>query len=635
MSILSAYIFVKWFYAKTAGINCGDDNISKLQNRRNIAGIGKLFSDVKLFDIGFAIILLIFYTILTATLLLILHIPITYLSILIGILFTTITIYFISSKNIKKTVCVISVLAVILLICIGINTIIYDNTWDGEAYHKLSIGLMNNGWNPVYENSSQPIDKLDIESLIPSGSIIIDAYAKALWIFSACIYSLFGSIESGKCLVLMCMTALFCISYSLIIEKTKLKRWQAFICSFFLAANPVTLSQVFTYYVDAFLGLLVLIEVICILYLMYGDSHQYRLPAYALIFMTACIGINVKFSGFLLFGIFAAIFYIYTIIRSIKINGLKKSFGYIRNITIFFTVLMICSCCVFGSTTYIPNIINYGNPVYGIIGDTDIANIDGNMPVVLRNLPTELRFISSIFLESSNSFTLDTLNFKIPFTFTDSEFLAMAGSDCRMSGWGIMFSGLFIIGLICILITLIMSWKRDKNLFYITLLMSLGIIVPSTFIIGMWWARYNILPILIQIFALVFLFITVNRLNNSDIKNILSKRNVYRLCAVLCIMLVIMSSLINIAPGICKMPIELKQSISFSNDIDKLKTASDNSYLEVNTEFYGRLFNLIDNDINYHINQSMESPDGSIFKTYPISYVVDYKIIPLPAFYPE
>lgn len=524
--------------------------------------------------------------------------------------------YFFVGRDWKKLFVFSLVFIILFLLCVGISSSVYDTTWDGEAYHKNAVGLLNLGWSPIYETSTESIKRLNLESIIPTGTIIADVYAKASWIFATSCYSIFGDIESGKCYTLLGMLALFCVAYSFLTEKFYLRWWQAGISAFFVSVNPVTLSQMFTYYNDGFLGTLVLIYICCFLYLSYGEKHKHKFAVYALIFASACIGMNVKFSGLMYFGIFGAIFYFFWIYQWVHKNGWKESFNKIRNLSIFFTILVLCSCLLFGSTVYVPNTINYENPVYGLIGDTNIAGIDVQTPQSLLNQPQGLRFVSSIFSVSSNDKSQEVVNLKMPFTFTISEGITTTGADCRIAGWGVTFSGIFIIGIICMLITLCISWKRDYEIFNLTLILFLGILIPSTVITGMWWARYNSLPFLIQLFAFVFLFVCINKFQNDA--RIEKSLDLKKIGVISCLILLMGASVINVTPGLLyRAPNDIVNSWSATQQIDYLSTLPSETELDVsvqqgNYKFYGRLFNLYDRGIDYSIVSNIENPDGAV-----------------------
>lgn len=592
------------------------NKVSNLTKSNFVLDGGRKLSNLPLFEIGLYIILFIFFTTLIATVLLLVNIPISFIPLILGLLLSIITMYFIVGKDWKKLLVLSIIFIVAFLLCVGISSSVYDTTWDGEAYHKNAVGLLNLGWSPIYETSTESINRLGIESIIPTGTIIADVYAKASWIFAASCYSIFGDIESGKCYTLLGMLALFCVAYSFLTEKFYLRWWQAGISAFFVSVNPVTLSQMFTYYNDGFLGTLVLIYICCFLYLSYGEKHKHKFAVYALIFASACIGMNVKFSGLMYFGIFGAIFYFFWIYQWVRKDGWKQSFNKIRNLSIFFTILVLCSCLLFGSTVYVPNTINHENPVYGLIGDTNIAGIDVQTPQSLLNQPQGLRFVSSIFSVSSNDKSQEVVNLKMPFTFTISEGVTTTGADCRIAGWGVTFSGIFIIGIICMLITLCTSWKKDMEIFNLTLILLLGIIIPSTVITGMWWARYNSLPFLVQLFAFIFLFVSLNKFQNDE--RIGKSLDLKKIGVISCLILLIGASVINVTPGLLyRAPNDIVNSWSATQQIDYLSTLPEDTKLEVSVQqgnytFYGRLFNLYDKGIDYSIVSNIENPDGSV-----------------------
>ena len=144
-------------------------------------------------------------------------------------------------------------LAIISTYCVGKT---FDTSADGCFYHKPAIGLIKEGWNPLYESSEDFCKDNDTEIENSGQFLWIDHYPKVTWNFAASIYSVTNNIETGKVLIVLLAISLASITYYYLTQK-KLKDWQAIAIAIGLVANPIVLSQIFTYYVDGVMGLLV------------------------------------------------------------------------------------------------------------------------------------------------------------------------------------------------------------------------------------------------------------------------------------------------------------------------------------------------------------------------------------------
>ena len=87
-------------------------------------------------------------------------------------------------------------------------------------------------------------------------------------------------------------------------------------------------------------------------------------------------------------------------------------------------------------------------------------------------------------------------------------------------------------------------------------------------------------------------------------------------------------SLVNVTPGFAKTPVELATSLIGSDGIDNLRDIPEGQFLEVSTNEYGRLFNLIDRDIEYIFSPLIESPNGHIFNNFGYEWgIISYHIV--------
>ena len=57
----------------------------------------------------------------------------------------------------------------------------FDSSYDGMHYHKQAVIMLKEGWNPLYEASTD----FDIHASFPNMQPWIEDYPKGMWIFSA------------------------------------------------------------------------------------------------------------------------------------------------------------------------------------------------------------------------------------------------------------------------------------------------------------------------------------------------------------------------------------------------------------------------------------------------------------------
>ena len=163
----------------------------------------RIFEKIKLVDFDIITTFLLTFVFLSISLtsaLFLIGVNITNFHFWVFLLFSSfITYIIISNKSDKfqrnKIIINIMLSICILFFTIMIANVFYDNTWDGNTYHKEMIGLMKNGMNPVYNSES--------------GDIWVQHYARAVETFSAVIYSFTGNIESGKALNFIFILILF------------------------------------------------------------------------------------------------------------------------------------------------------------------------------------------------------------------------------------------------------------------------------------------------------------------------------------------------------------------------------------------------------------------------------------------
>lgn len=510
-------------------------------------------------------------------------------------------LYFkISKKNIKKST--IIVYLILVLITPFIFTKTYDLTVDGNSYHKTAIGLMSDGWNPIYESSnnfnSNTIGKLseltrDNKSKI---ALWIDHYPKASYFIGTVIYSYTGNIESGKCITFLLDISLVLLLLSIL--EDKIGKTKAIIISILVGLNPIVLSQIFTYYVDGLMGILFGIEL-----LLLSNTKIYE-KKYDInfIYLLCCCGIfvNLKYTGLLYSGLIAAIYYFYYIIKN-KQNRLEI----FKNMTIKFSIIFIIAIGFIGYSSYIKNTLDHHNPLYPIIGKDKVDIITMMYPDNYDNMNSFERFINSIYSKTENlSRNNGNTTIKNPLKIYKSEIDSIALPDTRIGGFGPLFGAITTVSIIFICILIIKKIKKDKIIINENILLFTLSILLSIILVGeSWWARY--IP---QFYYMIFIitYIFYNNIKNNKIRNILTY--------IILILLLINSSLF-----IYNRYKDIETFNKIKEDINYLSTNNNNELKLSTYDMFGYYYNLKDKNIKYIVNNKLKEKE--------IRYIYNWRIM--------
>lgn len=150
-----------------------------------------------------------------------------------------------------------SAVALIVLATLLVNSLIVDTSWDGQGYQSEGVIAISRGWN-VYQASS------------PDGAYFKDwlaFYPKGSWIIAGTLAVFTQNIEAGKAPGILYLIASFAFAMALFTSLRTLDQRHVILLSAFVALNPVSILQAFTYYVDGQQASLITI-LVCILLLM-------------------------------------------------------------------------------------------------------------------------------------------------------------------------------------------------------------------------------------------------------------------------------------------------------------------------------------------------------------------------------
>ena len=211
---------------------------------------------------------------------------------------------------------------------------------------------------------------------------------------------------------------------------------------------------------------------------------------------------NIKFTGLLYGGIYCVAYYIL-----FSFYQWKRSLNLFSRETIWtgagFFILAMISVGWIGFPVYIKNFLDHGSFTYPLTG-SDIDIITGNSPRGFEGKSGMYKLFYGTFgrfgnIAYTSSEELPAL--KVPFFISGEEFV-LPGTDMRISGFGLLFSGILIVslGLIFYYFVCEKDDKRSRIYFGMNMLLIASL---TLFISDSWWARYAPYLYLTAIFAVV------------------------------------------------------------------------------------------------------------------------------------
>ena len=379
-------------------------------------------------------------------------------------------------------------------LCALLSSRIHDISWDGQTYHAEAIVQLANGWNPFREASPPALANQKYPWFFP---LYLAFFPKAPWICAAALYKFSGSFESGKAFHLMLILACFLFSLAALSTFRSIKwRWRLTLSSL-LAFNPVSICQMFTYYVDGQLSSLLVITV-DLLILIYRRRDRLLM---VLLTLAVILMVNAKLTGPVYVSIVAGGFWLFCVVVKKAQRELIASLvagGILGAIFVGFSPYM---------SQFANKWITKGNPFYPYAGWTSVVGLEshelfGNMDRV--------RMLAISLFSKSEVLPIPSFKLKLPFKFTLDEFQAFVFPDVRMGGFGPLFSGAIVL---CVAILVVLAWKhRWRLLGAAPLLVLMGLVLISALSLSeSWWARYAPQIWMFPLVAALVALVTTNR----------------------------------------------------------------------------------------------------------------------------
>lgn len=474
----------------------------------------------------------------------------------------------------------------IILVLSYLSGKIYDQSWDGNTYQKPAIGLLYQHWNPIY---TQPGEKmLQLFNNTSGGEKWVECYCKAPWIYAASVYAMTGNIECGKSYTAVAMVIVFLMTYNFLLVKKRGKTTSA-IFSIVATFNPIVIQQIDTFYVDGYLHLMLYMLVLS-LWLLSSETEYNNIMIASIAASSMIVCGNIKFTGLLYGGAFCVAYYIWYCLTHLKM-GKKTHHTEIVKTGVLFATLALFTVGFAGFSPYLTNVIRYGSPTYPLTGNNSVDIISHNSPFLEENRLKNL-FISLFSkMNDTHRDNYEPQKLKIPFSIdweAESKFLATP--DARISGFGLLFSGILLIAIISIVICIfknIPSKKVNYNWFILATCIILTFSIKES-----WWARYSPYLFFLVLMALCSMLF-------SDV--IFFKRiGILYACLIL----------INSAFYITKIP--QRVSVSKIIEMEMAEMRKEELVHVTNSVFSGVYFNMLDRGVRFTVEDQADAEEKTM-----------------------
>ncbi len=368
---------------------------------------------------------------------------------------------------------------------------VYDTSWDGQTYHQETIIRLREGWNPFRDHLSS--DGLPAPQQWNMRYIV--HYARGAEILAASVYKRTGNIEHGKIFNLLLMLSSACLCLSALLRLPAVPIHTSLLLSAIMGANPVSLYQALTYYVDGQLSSL-MVALLALGVLIIRSCDRIVLLSWL---AGIVLLVNVKFTGVAYAGLATVSLVVCVLLRRQRGRAIRLS--------LLSAIAFVFGAGFIGFSPYITNTLSHANPIfpyYGSCGEEPTFN--ANMPANWRSMDRIDRLFHSVFSQTENVCAAcddpdrRDSHLKNPFRVFEKECdTVLVGPDIRAGGWGPLFGGAVVLSIALLLMTLAVQPRTAMVGLGIMLLVFLNAIVNP----AVWWARLAPQLIAIPVIAVV------------------------------------------------------------------------------------------------------------------------------------
>jgi hypothetical protein len=368
-----------------------------------------------------------------------------------------------------------AIVLVVLAIALFLAKSFFDMSWDGLWYHQTAVYQMSHGWNPIYD---------PLHSFSSHLQDWLRFYAKGPWYIALALFETTHNIEMAKAAPWLALVATFSVVFAVSID-FGMSRSKAAIIAALVSLNPVVICQLASYLVD---GLLISF-LACFIAAMLSWFRHRNVQALMIAMIAAILCINTKLTGLVYICFFIAAGGLYVLIMR---RDLLWRYAAIQ------VTFIVIGTAVFGYNPYVTNTIHRGHPFYPMLGTTAYPSLSqrGYDMIEIFETPHNMtgrnrfvRFAYSIFGHPGPQAFYNGENATLmwPFNIRWEDVSVFRFHEVRISGFGPLFSGALLIGLLLLVIAIVKIGKPSELyiLFIATIILSLLVSIHT------WWARYG------------------------------------------------------------------------------------------------------------------------------------------------
>ncbi len=352
---------------------------------------------------------------------------------------------------------------------------LFDMSWDGLWYHQTAVYQMAHGWNPLTD---------PMHDFVPHLQDWLRHYAKGPWYVALALYVTSGSIEAAKAAPWITLAATLSGVFAAA-NDLGFSRGKALVVASLATLNPVTVFELASYLVD---GLMISFLAVFVAALV----RWIRRPSPVIVWIMSAsmiLCINAKLTGLVYLSFACAAGGVYVLIRRRDIA--------VRYVTMQFA-LVLAGTVIFGFNPYVTNWIHRGHPFYPVLGTAQYPSLgqQGEDPIERFETPHNMmgrnrvvRMAYALFGRPGAQpfFPGFDARLMIPFDVGLKDFAIYYFHDVRISGFGPLFSGAFLLSLVVIGIALGRSGAHRVIMLIVVVAIALSLLISA----HTWWARYG------------------------------------------------------------------------------------------------------------------------------------------------
>ncbi len=331
----------------------------------------------------------------------------------------------------------------------------YDTSYDGQTYHQKGIIDLKKGYNPIFQEHSDPLLK---------------HYPKGCWIPGAIVYDATGNIEASKYVNLYYAIAFFLVcwySFSMLYQpKGLIRHLVTFLVVVSISFHPVISMKLFNSYADGQLTALLGI-MLCNFMLAIRQSKYFNLAI-----VSGLVMCTIKFTGIVYLLIFVAGFLGWQYFEK---QPLREYIHYKK------AVLLLLLAIGMVYHPLIENTLFYGHAFF----PANVLGTDNLLPVSMKDNNRFVNTFICLFAKPENVNNTTTIP-ELSIPFTQVPLWPYEGNVDIFAAFGPFFSGVFVLCFVLFVLLCIVEKSLRLKLVCAVLLLSFSVFVNP----GCWWFRW-------------------------------------------------------------------------------------------------------------------------------------------------